>query len=102
VLVLEVDNGPEEGRILRLDTPGQHLGRWDPEAPGDSATLLYRDLPWDPSMSRRHAQYRGWRAVELLRPAVLLRDGRATELSGDRELRPGDRLRLGGTWLRVL
>lgn len=100
-LVLEVESGPEEGRVLSLETPGQHLGRWDPAAPADPATTLYRDMPWDPSMSRRHLRFHGSRTLEALRPATLRRGGRTSEVVGIFEASPADRLRLGSTWLRV-
>lgn len=100
-LVLEVESGPEEGRVLWLDTPGQHLGRWDPAAPADPATTLYRDMPWDPAMSRRHLRFHGSRTLEALRPASLRRAGRLSEVNGIFEVAPGDRLRLGSTWIRV-
>lgn len=95
-LAFEVLAGPEDGRRIVLDAPGQVIGRWDADAPGDDARRLFvggRSV--DRSVSRRHVVYLGGREVDLLGFTRLERSGRVTEVRGRLEVLPGDRLWLG-------
>lgn len=102
-LVFEVLAGPEDGRRIVLDAPGQVIGRWDADALGDDAHRLFvggRSV--DRSVSRRHVVYVGGREVEVLGYTRLERGGRVADVRGRLEVLPGDRLWLGaGTRLQA-
>lgn len=103
-VVLEVEQGPEDGRVLHLDAPGVFLGRWDPSLPLDEPLALYRDLgAADPGLSRRHMQWRGAKALDLRESGRLLRaGGRPSDVKGGVQVDVGDRLAVGlGTVLLV-
>lgn len=64
-LVFEVVGGPEDGRVLRLHSPGQLLGRWGGRSsPGPGE--LFAGGATSSRVSRRHLEYLGGGRVRLL------------------------------------
>lgn len=92
--VLEVQGGPEDGRLLRMSA-GQALGRWAPEGAPEHA--LYQDTPLkDRFLSRAHLVYLGEGRLRLRQSARLI------GLGQDRALEPGQELRIeAGQVLRL-
>lgn len=104
-LWLEVEAGPEDGRILALRSPGEVLGRWDPGCPEVREHRLQADrADADRTLSRTHLRWLGAGRVALGGATLLERGGEAPRrVAGELELRAGDRLVLGAsTRLRVL
>jgi len=104
-LQLEVEAGPEDGRQLALESPGELIGRWDPGRPEQRQGRLLCDRPdGDRTLSRQHLRLVDDRTVELRGATRLLRGGALPRpVSGLLALRPGDGLVVGAsTRLRVL
>lgn len=99
-LWLEVQGGPEDGRLLQLSAPGQVLGRWSEEIRSD-VQLGRPPGPWDPTLSRQHLRWLGGRRLEAL--AAVRLDGAESDLRGELRIRRDTTIRLGSaTCLRVL
>lgn len=104
-LWLEVEGGPDDGRILALRSPGEVLGRWDPGCPEVREHRLHTDRDdADRTLSRTHLRWLGAGRVALGGATLLERGGAPPRrAAGELELRAGDRLVLGAsTRLRVL
>jgi hypothetical protein len=97
-LCLEVQGGPDDGRVLELHRAGETLGRWDPARSGpERARLFLNDGPRDPHVSRSHLRSEGGARVTALAPTWRLRPDAAPEaLDGLVALAVGDELLLGG------
>ena len=98
-LVLEVWGGPEDGRQVRLDAPGQTLGRWAPGSQ-EATALCLPPAPADRTLSRRHLVYEGGRTVRALATARLRRGSDEWPLDTV-SLAVGDRVVLGQTVLEA-
>ncbi|MCK6503644.1 hypothetical protein L6R53_09640 [Myxococcota bacterium] len=103
-LVLEVEAGPEDGRLLALRAPGEVLGRWDPGQPDVRDLRLYVDrADADRTLSRQHLSLEGPGLLRLRGATRLQRGpGPAQPAQGVVAVQAGDLLVLGaGTRLRV-
>lgn len=93
---LEVWGGPEDGRRLRFERPGQLLGRVDVARHDDTLELYRPDGPIDLALSRRALSWQGGRRVHLLVDAKLHRGRSAVRtVVGICDLEPGDVLWIG-------
>ena len=103
-LLLEVWGGPEDGRQLLLDTPGQLVGRADPQRRGTAIELYRPGGPTDLALSRHALVWRGRRRADLPAGGRLERGREAIRrVRDDVEVRPGDVIWLGEAtrlWVR--
>lgn len=84
-LILEGLGGPDDGRRLALDRPGQVLGRADPRHPEAWETSLYRPPgPLSQRISRTHLHYEGAGALRAGRRTAVSRGAQSDPLPTDR------------------